>query len=131
MHLKARCILPYAAAHDSDPFQAETDMLHGMYACHKHIALAGQSNGVQRVWLDGSLVLDRRNVKWRTTSGEGVARFTLRNFMGGSGSDWAASNTQDVVCMPRRVSAYMFSTVNFDHTEICLLLHHSALPVGF
>jgi hypothetical protein len=58
---------------------------------------AGKKDGLQRVWLNGALVLDRSGVLWREGGGQGVARFTFRNFMGGSDTDWAAPHDQDVV----------------------------------
>jgi hypothetical protein len=51
----------------------------------------GQSNGVLRSWLDGELVLNRDNFRFRDIDTLKVDRFYFSTFYGGSSADWAPS----------------------------------------
>ncbi|HSC86406.1 MAG TPA: hypothetical protein VLC09_04020 [Polyangiaceae bacterium] len=57
----------------------------------------GQSNGVMQGWLDGKLLLNRTNVRWRTaTAGYAIDTLYFSTFFGGSDSSWAPKSAQRV-----------------------------------
>ena len=49
----------------------------------------GRRDGVMQAWLDGVLVLDRRNVRFREVESFGIDAFQVATFFGGSERDWA------------------------------------------
>ena len=61
---------------------------------------AGVSNGIQKVWLDGALVDDRRSITFRAGFDAAVEKFTFRNFHGGSNDLYRPPQTQWQWCAP-------------------------------
>lgn len=49
---------------------------------------AGKADGVMRSWLDGRLVLDRRNVRFRDDAALKIDQFYFSTFHGGSSDAW-------------------------------------------
>lgn len=52
---------------------------------------AGKADGVMRSWLDGRLVLDRRNVRFRDAASLKIDQFYFSTFHGGSSDAWRPS----------------------------------------
>ncbi|KAL1915748.1 uncharacterized protein VTP21DRAFT_6507 [Calcarisporiella thermophila] len=49
----------------------------------------GKSNGVLKVWLNNTMMVDKNNVPYRTTDALGVSRLMFSTFFGGATPDWA------------------------------------------
>lgn len=57
---------------------------------------AGQRNGMIRTWLNGQIVLDKRDMRFRLSNDLKIERFLFAVFFGGSGSQWAPSRPMQV-----------------------------------
>lgn len=55
----------------------------------------GRRDGIQQLWIDGRLGLDRRDYQWRNTSDLKIDRFFFSTFFGG-GFDWRSSKGEFV-----------------------------------
>lgn len=55
-----------------------------------------KSDGVLRVWIDGTLALDRNDIRYRTGAQAPVDKFYFSTFHGGDTSDWAPQNNGSV-----------------------------------
>lgn len=49
----------------------------------------GRHNGIVQTWMDGELVLDRTDIRFRDVDSFAVDQFMFSTFFGGSTSDWA------------------------------------------
>ena len=57
----------------------------------------GQSNGVMQGWIDGRLMLNRTNVKWRTATADySIDTLYFSTFFGGSDASWAPKSAQRI-----------------------------------
>ena len=61
-------------------------------------AAAGKSNGVQRAWVDGKLVLDRNDIRYRDSEGSLIEKFMLHNYHGGKGPRFEPPQDQSIWC---------------------------------
>ena len=50
---------------------------------------AGRHNGVVKTWLNGKLVLNQQNMRFRNNNKLEIDHFLFASFFGGSGPDWA------------------------------------------
>lgn len=56
----------------------------------------GKNDGIVRTWLDGKLVLDKRDFRFRIGNDLPIERFLFSLFYGGSGPEWAPSRDMDI-----------------------------------
>ena len=57
---------------------------------------AGKHNGIIQSWLDGKLVLDRRDLRFRDNNKLQIDRFMFASFFGGSDPSWAPHRNQQI-----------------------------------
>jgi hypothetical protein len=55
-----------------------------------------RANGIVRVWVDGRVVIDRSDMKFRITPDIGIAGLMFSTFFGGSDPSWASPHDQTV-----------------------------------
>ncbi|QDS99952.1 hypothetical protein HG15A2_32860 [Adhaeretor mobilis] len=55
-----------------------------------------QHDGIVQAWLDGEMVLDRQDIRWRDTTAFGIDNFYFSTFFGGSSTIWEASKDEFV-----------------------------------
>ncbi|QEG23466.1 right-handed parallel beta-helix repeat-containing protein [Mariniblastus fucicola] len=65
------------------------------YTIRQHVRMntPRQRDGLLRIWIDGRLVIDRDDVKFRNTADLGIDRFFFSTFFGGD-YDWRASKDE-------------------------------------
>lgn len=56
----------------------------------------GKQDGIITTWLDGKVVLDRRDLRFRSIDGLEIERLLFSVFYGGSGPEWAPSQDMTV-----------------------------------
>ncbi|GAB5520586.1 MAG: hypothetical protein RhofKO_28370 [Rhodothermales bacterium] len=56
----------------------------------------GQSDGRMQAWIDGQLVLNQADLRYRDTFDLGIDGFYFSTFFGGSSRDWASPKTQHI-----------------------------------
>jgi len=56
----------------------------------------GQRDGIIRAWLDGELVVDVDNIRFRDISSLQIDGFYFKTFFGGSGADWAPTKDEHI-----------------------------------
>jgi hypothetical protein len=56
----------------------------------------GQSNGIQRVWLNGKQVFSRTNVKYTKKNRHYIEKLAFQNFHGGKSAKFKPSKTQHI-----------------------------------
>jgi hypothetical protein len=68
------------------------------YTFKTHIAMntPGQNDGVLQSWLNGQLVLDRHDIRWRDVASLQIDNVYFSTFYGGSTAEWAPNTTTNV-----------------------------------
>lgn len=64
---------------------------------HFKMNTPGKRDGVMQAWLDGELVLDRRDIRFRDDTGFGIDLFYFSTFFGGSNSSWKTSKDETIL----------------------------------
>lgn len=64
--------------------------------CNGFLCSAGQNNGEQKVWIDGSEVLSRNDIKFRHGSGNLIHQLKFECFHGGKSDQFKPSKTQHI-----------------------------------
>lgn len=76
---------------DFIPFDMQPLTLGKWHTLQTRVTLnqAGKKNGIIRTWLDGKIVLDLRNMRFRNGKNLKIDRFLFALFYGGQGREWA------------------------------------------
>ena len=56
----------------------------------------GTADGILRVWVDGTLVLERRDIPYRTQASIGIEGLMFNTFFGGHDATWASPRDQKI-----------------------------------
>jgi hypothetical protein len=62
---------------------------------------AGKPNGVQKVWLDGALVYERKDILYTNTGKHGIDQLKFENFHGGKSDGFRPNRDQSMWCVSR------------------------------
>lgn len=57
----------------------------------------GKNDGIIQSWLDGELVLDRRDIRFRDTNTFSIDQLYFSTFFGGDDPSWAPSKNETVL----------------------------------
>ncbi len=93
---------------DSMPFDMQALSLNKWHTLQTKVSLnqAGKKNGSITTWLDGKIVLNRRNLRFRNGNNLKINRLLFASFYGGQGAEWAPKWNSSLFIDDMRLAPY-------------------------